>query len=289
MIPRIVWLASYPKSGNTWMRIFLANLKDGSADPIDINDLRKQAGISLRPSLDGVLGFDTGDLSPEESALLRPVVYRWINNSLTEQIYAKTHDACDSLSNGDWLMAPDVTDRVVYILRNPLDVAVSMAHHNQKTIDATIEQLGNPDATLARHKPTRQAEQVEQRMGTWSTHVQSWTQNKLFNTLVVRYEDLNAKPHETFAKVTAFLGLPHNKEQRDIAIKNASFDALQTQEAASGFRERPQKVDRFFRKGKIGDWQTALSRPQIDKVVQDHLTVMQQFGYANPDGTPRLA
>lgn len=271
------------------MRFFLANLIEGSTEPVDVNDLDHSEIGSNRNIFDQALGFETGDLGREACAQLRPIVYRWINSQSREPIYCKTHDACDRLSNGDWLMAPDVTDKVVYILRNPLDVAVSMANHNQQTLDATIETLGNPKHKLARHKPTRQARQVEQLLGSWSTHVQSWTQNDLFKTCVIRYEDLNTAPHQTFAKVTTFLGLPHNENHREMAIKNASFDVLQSQEKASGFRERPQKVRQFFRNGKIGDWQAALSRRQIDKVVQDHLPVMLKFGYANPDGTPRLA
>jgi len=82
MTPRIVWLASYPKSGNTWMRIFLANLINGSSTPIDLNDLISNGSSFSRPMIDDALGFDTGDLTPEECARLRPVVFRVSANSL---------------------------------------------------------------------------------------------------------------------------------------------------------------------------------------------------------------
>ncbi len=289
MTPRIVWLASYPKSGNTWMRIFLANLINGSSTPIDLNDLISNGSSFSRPMIDDALGFDTGDLTPEECARLRPVVFRWISEQLTVPVYYKTHDACTQLSNGDWAMTPEATDKVIYILRNPLDVVVSWAHHSGVTLDASIKALGNAKSILAKQKPTGQKQQVEQPMGTWSQHVESWTKNPLFNTCAVRYEDMRTKPSQTFAKITAFLKLPYDTAQINQAVRNTSFEGLQEQEKATGFRERPQKVDRFFRKGMVGDWQETLSPEQVEKIVDAHGPVMQQFGYLNSDGTPRLS
>jgi hypothetical protein len=289
MSAKIVWLASYPKSGNTWLRIFLTNLIHGSITPIDLNDLITNGSSFSRPMIDDVLGFDTGDLTPDECARLRPVVFRWISDQLTDPVYYKTHDACTQLGNGDWAMAPEATDKVVYILRNPLDVVVSWAHHSGVSLDASIKGLGRTQNVLAKQKPTGQQQQLEQPVGTWSQHVESWTENSLFNTCVVRYEDMRATPEQTFAKIAAFLGLPHDTAQINQAVRNTAFEGLQEQEITTGFRERPQKVDRFFRKGIVGDWQETLSPEQIEKVVDDHGPVMQQFGYLNTDGTPRLS
>jgi len=179
-----------------------------------------------RSTFDHALGFDTSNLDADECARLRPAVYRWLNTQLSETAYCKTHDACIRLDNGEWLMAPDVTQKVVYVLRNPLDVAVSMSYHNQKTIDASISELADPNLALAPHKPTRLDPQVEQRMGTWSHHVESWTQNDAFNTHIVRYEDMKTDPHTTFAKISSFLGAPHPAAHLERAIKNSSFDLL---------------------------------------------------------------
>lgn len=288
MTPRIVWLASYPKSGNTWVRVFLSNLTQEGTSPADLNDLRLNASSSDRHMFDQVLGFDTGDLGREQCARLRPTVYRWMNGQLREAVYCKTHDACVQVAGGDWLMAPDATDRVVYILRNPLDVAVSFAHHSQTSLDVAIKNIGDPDAAIDRQKPTRQMSQVEQPLGTWSEHVQSWTQNELFNTCVIRYEDLSTEPEQTFAGIATFLGLPNAGTQFNSAIRNASFDVLRRQEGKSGFRERPQNAEKFFRGGKIGGWKAALSIRQIDEIVKNHLPVMREFGYADRDGTPQI-
>ncbi|MCF2872366.1 sulfotransferase domain-containing protein [Octadecabacter sp. G9-8] len=289
MTPRIVWLASYPKSGNTWLRVFLSNLTQGTAVPADLNKLAHSAISSDRHMFDQALGFDTGDLSTAECARLRPVAYRWMNAQLTEPLYCKAHDACVAADNGDWIMAPDVTRKVIYILRNPLDVVVSLAHHNQKPLDNVIDNLGDPGTRAARQKASGQAPQLEQILGTWSDHVQSWTQNELFDTCVVRYEDLRADPQGFFGRITTFLDVPHDSTQLSDAIKHASFDVLQTQERESGFRERPQNATRFFRRGRVGDWKTVLSAAQIDRVIKDHLPVMQKFGYVDESGVPVVA
>lgn len=289
MTARIVWLASYPKSGNTWLRIFLSNLTHQGTAPIDFNDLPHSTDSSDRQMFDRVLGFDTADLDRDACARLRPAVYRWMNAQLTDVIYCKAHDACVQVPGGDWLMAPDATDRVVYVLRNPLDVAVSMAHHLQRSLDAMIESLGDPDAVLAGQMPGKQNDQVEQPLGTWSAHVAGWTESALFKTCVVRYEDLHAAPHQTFGRIAHFLSLPDAGAPLDHAIEQAAFDRLYQQESETRFREAPQNVERFFRRGKIGDWQEALSLRQIDKIVKDHLPLMQKFGYAEADGTPKLS
>lgn len=289
MIPRFVWLASYPKSGNTWLRVFLSNLTEGTKTPADINSLRHNASSCTRKIFDDVLGFDTGDFSSEDVMRLRPIVYRWMNGRLSEPVYFKAHDACERLSNGDWLMAPDVTDRVVYIVRNPLDVAVSFAHHSSIPINEAIKAMRYESSSMSPQTSKGLQTQLEQPIGTWSHHVESWTQNPLFKTCAIRYEDMNAAPEATFAKITEFLGLPHDAAQRDQAIRNSSFEVLQEQEATAKFRERPQNATKFFRNGKVGSWKDVLSPDQIDEVVSDHGSVMQKFGYIDRNGTPLLA
>lgn len=287
MTPRINWLASYPKSGNTWVRVFLSNLTQGAAAPVDINALAHASISSERTMFDAVLGYDTGDLSPEEITRLRPEVYRWMNAGLTGPVYCKTHDACIQLDSGAWLMAPEVTDQVIYVLRNPLDVAVSMSHHMGQPIDDIIALMAKPDATMARQEPGAVSVQLEQRLGPWSEHVQSWTDNSLFRTHVVRYEDLHADPHRAFRGIMDALKLPHDQTDCDRAIGHAAFDGLQSQETASGFRENPSGSSAFFREGQVGGWQDTLTGRQIDKIVEDHLQVMRLHGYVDGSGHAR--
>ena len=289
MTPRIVCLASYPKSGNTWLRVYLSNLTADGTDPSDINALRYNACSYSREVLDKTLNIDTGNLTPEECAEMRPLALRWINQRLQQVQFCKVHESNHKLANDDWLFPPDVIDKVVYILRNPLDVAVSQAHHSSITLDRAIDRLGDTNECLARQISTRQLSHLEQPLGSWSMHVKSWVDTDTLNTLVVRYEDMHLKPHETFGKITAFLGVAADRKTQERAISDASFDKLRKQEDQHGFAERPGGVERFFRNGQIGEGLNRLSGRQIDKVIKDHGSIMQRFGYATSDGTPHLS
>ena len=289
MTKHITWLASYPKSGNTWIRAFLTALQKNDSDPLDINKLGATAISSDRRTMEHVLGFDTGCLSRDHCARLRPIVYRWLNAQFKNTVFVKAHDACIKLDNGDCLMAPDVTDKAVYIIRNPLDIVISNAQFSGKTRDAIIARMSNPDQYLARQTNQRQLVQVPQKLGTWSDHVLSWTQNPHFTTHVARYEDLLRTPLKSFSEICTFLALPYDQSQIEQAIEDTSFATLQSQEDAKGFRERPHTSTRFFRNGKIGEWQEALSPSQINTVLADHLYVMQKFGYADRSARPCLS
>ncbi|MGH7075150.1 MAG: hypothetical protein ACREFD_13235, partial [Stellaceae bacterium] len=90
----IVWLASFPKSGNTWFRIFLANLAAGDKGPADINDLDEKGGIaSSRYEFEAATLLDSGLLSHDDIDCLRPQIYRAIAAEAPEQRWIKAHDA----------------------------------------------------------------------------------------------------------------------------------------------------------------------------------------------------
>jgi hypothetical protein len=99
---------------------------------------------------------------------------------------------------------------------------------------------------------------------------------------VVRYEDLQDRPFETFTAVARFLDLSPPRERLDRAISNSSFGALKAQEEEHGFVERTEHT-RFFREGRAGVWRAALSEQQVARIVSDHREEMERFGYV-PDG-----
>lgn len=95
----IYWLASYPKSGNTWFRTFLSNLQQNGDSPADINELDTGNIASSRGWLDNVLGFDTAELNADEIDRLRPFVYQWSKQN-AEIAYHKIHDAYAYTTDG---------------------------------------------------------------------------------------------------------------------------------------------------------------------------------------------
>ena len=278
----IYWLASYPKSGNTWFRAFLKNLEiDGSA-PVDINDLSTGPIASARGWLDAVLGFDTAELSPDEIERLRPYVYQW---SLKEDEvgYHKIHDAYTLTKNGKPMISQEATLGALYIIRNPLDIASSLAKHNSISVDEAILQMGSREFALSRSKK-RINTQVRQNLLTWSDHVLSWADAPHLNCITIRYVDMISSPLQTFTQAAEFLKLSSDPEKIAKAIKFSNFKILAGQEKEKGFREAPIKTSRFFRKGKVGGWQKELTETQMKKIIENHGTVMQRFGYLNKSG-----
>lgn len=281
----IYWLASYPKSGNTWFRIVLHNFQQNGDAPADINDIQTGGIASGRGWLDDILGFDTADLRPAELERLRPRVYAW-SRQHEEVGYHKIHDAYLYNEEGVPLVSHEGTLGAVYIVRNPLDVALSAANHWNCSVDAAIERMGRTDLTLARSRKAM-VMQVEQTLGTWSAHVSSWVDAPGLSCLCIRYEDMLDTPRETFGRALAFLGLPVDGQRLDKALRFSAFEELARQENEKGFRERPRHTRSFFRQGRSGDWRERLTPEQVERIVADHGPTMRRFGYLDDDGAPR--
>lgn len=279
----IYWLASYPKSGNTWFRSFLTNLQADGDTPAEIDTLG--SGIaSSRAWLDGVLGFDTGDLDFEETERVRPAVYDWSSRQAAPT-YHKIHDAFTHTVDAEPLVGRTGTLGALYILRNPLDVAPSFANHLGKTIDQAIARMGDPECVLAGHR-VKLDSQVRQRLLSWSGHVESWVDAAGLNVHVIRYEDMLAQPIDTFTGAVRFLQLPDDSARIEKAIRFSDFKVLAEQEARGGFRERPPETQRFFLSGRAGTWRERLTDAQVARIIADHGAVMQRFGYLDHAGNP---
>lgn len=289
----IYWLASYPKSGNTWLRIFLANLQSDSEAPVSINALREefcgdgraQGSIaSDRRWLDDLLGCDTADLYGDEVHRLRPAVYRWATRADAVEI-CKIHDAYTLTPDGEPLVSREATLGAVYLVRNPLDVAPSFAHHLGRDIDHAIARMGDPDDTLA-PSGNKLLSQVAQRLLGWSGHVRSWVEAPDLRLIVLRYEDMLGQPTETFTAAARFLGLPADPSRITRAIHFSRFDEVVRQETEYGFDERTRHDARFFRQGRSGAWRDQLTSAQVERIIADHAPMMRRFGYLDVDGEP---
>lgn len=273
----LYWLASYPKSGNTWMRILLSNLKSESDSPVSINDIRTNAIASSRRWLDEALGFDSSELSFDELDALRPSVYQWAARK-AELSYHKTHDAWTHIASGEAIHALEATRGAVYLIRNPLDVAISFSHHLRCSIDKAIAHMARDDMMLA-GRPNRYDQQTRQKLLTWSQHVTSWVDAPGLRCMVVRYEDMLENPTKVFSGVVRFCELEAYEHRIEKAVRFSAFDTLAKEEAQSPFQEKPRNMGAFFREGKQGSWKTTLTVDQIDQVIRDHGPVMRRFGY----------
>jgi hypothetical protein len=273
----IVWLASYPKSGNTWVRAFLQNYLDAAERPSDINALDRYFADESKPNWYApyVKGALT-DLDLAQICALRPQVHRDIAASRAGSILVKTHNILGEY-DGMPLHEMSVTAGAVYVVRNPLDVVLSLADHFGLSVDEAIAFMNNE----ATGSPTDEAN-VASVLSSWSAHVRSWTASGGDAACVLRYEDLLVKPAKGFRNLVHFLGLTPDPALLRRAIRHSSFPELRKQEQRQGFIERSPNSRRFFRAGRKDQWRTGLGREQVGRIVDAHREQMQRFKYLPP-------
>jgi hypothetical protein len=279
---KIVWLASYPKSGSTWLRAFLSNYWSDAPEPANINALRVGGIASARFPFEDLVGVESSDLTPTQILNCRPMVYRLYAAESDTLLFLKAHDAYQQTPAGEPLFPADATPGVLYLIRHPCDVAVSYAYHNSISLDHAIACMQNPAHTLA-GTSQRLELQLEQKLLTWSAHARSWLTSGL-PCHVMRYEDMLAQPHETFRAAICFIGWDDDAERLARALHFSRFDELYAQEQRENFNERPPRAPKFFRQGKAGAWREILSAAQVAAIVDAHRDVMRQFGYLDAKG-----
>ncbi len=205
-------------------------------------------------------------------ARLRPKVQMEIAQTNPGVVTVKTHNAFMS-DRGNPLINPSASAGAIYLVRNPLDVAISNAELRNQDIDTTIGQMAR-SGFAGWGKDT--AYWVS---GSWSENVKSWTDPPHSIVLVLRYEDMVQSPTDAFRKVANHLRLSPTPAQLSAAVGAASFDLLRTAELSQGFAERPAKAHIFFRQGRVGEWRDRLSTEQVSRIVNAHHAMMAKFNY----------
>lgn len=278
----IIWLASYPKSGNTWFRSYLSNLLLDNDEPVDINSMKTDGIASRRDIFDEVTGVEASELTLDEVDNYRRGLYKMLSEETQKDLYIKVHDAYSYLKNGT-PMFPKENAKVIYIVRNPLDVAVSFSFHLAKDIDNTIKIMGDKDFCLSSSKE-KLGSQLRQKLFTWSGNIESWVDNGTIPVEVIRYEDMKNSPFETFKRATLFAGIKCDDEKIKKAIDFSDFKVLKRQEENNGFNEKPPQAESFFREGKTGGWRAYLGEEQVSMIINDHEKIMKRFGYLDKEG-----
>jgi len=269
----VVWLASYPKSGNTWLRAFLANLIANRATPVPLAELPNYGRLEADPELySQIAGRPSSELDFDQLCALRPQVHAAIAAAAPRTVFVKTHSMA-GVHDGVPLLTPQISAGAICVVRNPLDVVISMAHHFAIDLDAAIDYLGNERAATENSNLF-----VSEFLGSWSAHVKSWADMEGPRILVLRYEDLIEKPAKYFGKVAKLIGV-EDRARIERAIAHASFASLAGMERRDGFVEVPIKGKHFFRAGRINQWREALSREQVQRVITQHREQMLRFRY----------
>ena len=271
---RIIWLASYPKSGNTWMRALLANYILDRDNPISINDLRGFTLSDTRPRFfDGLTDKPLTELTIEEVRALRPEAQRRLADARDHDHFVKTHSQLADYG-GVPLINPAVTAGAIYILRDPRDMILSYAAHFGISVDEAIGQIALDDNIT-----TAGDFEMSTILGRWDRHVESWTNQSTIPVCTVRYEDLHRDTPATFSAILKTLGISVSADRLAKAVRNSAFETLSREESRDGFIERPPHMERFFRSGKPGGGASELTASQRTRIEADHAPVMKRFGY----------
>jgi len=290
------YLASYPKSGNTWCRVFITELRrlaglDGAeasaAAAAQERELRLNHNlatgsiVSSRHWLDDQLGIDSADLRPEEIDKLRGQVGHQRALYSESLRYHKVHDAFVSPDSGGRPVVPTEGCRgAVVVIRDPADVAVSLSHFFSWPLERCVDFLLDDEAALCRSRK-RGGQQVRQFMGSWANHLRSWTEQDAIPLLVLRYEGLLMAPEREFQRLAAFLELPADSTLIAAATANTRFEKLRAKEdGEGGFQGRLPGCERFFRSGRSGEGRERLSAEQWERLQAAFAPTLAAHGYA---------
>ena len=303
-----VWLASYPKSGNTWLRLLIGclSLKDG--EQVDINKSLERGGIaSARGPFDKLTLIDSALLTHDEIDALRPRVYEEMVRrqdeldadedaedstgfAPTPVRFVKVHDAYTQTARGEPLLAGlRFAKGAIVIARDPRDVAPSLANQNRSTVDAAIRFMNDADATFC-GRTDLLPNQFRQRLPGWSGHVASWLDQRDIPVHLARYEDFKRDTVGALRAAMQFAGYDVTAAEAERAASLASFGKLQAQERETGFSEwkdRGAGGRWFFRRGEIGSWRDELTAEQVSRIEAAHGAMMTRMGYELSTATAR--
>ncbi|MHB8796767.1 MAG: sulfotransferase domain-containing protein [Candidatus Nanopelagicales bacterium] len=279
---RTVWLASYPKSGNTWVRAVVTALGTHphlfGVDHLVSGAQPQHVGAAL-----GAYGLDPRWLSGDELDALRDALCRRMGMAAPGDVpvLRKTHERYRPGAPGREPFPAGATRAAILVVRDPRDVACSFAPFFDVTVDEAIAAMaragGEPEANAAQA-------QTASPWGTWSSHATSWLAGDVpFPVHLVRYEDLQADAAGTLLPVFEAIGLPCTAATLAAAAERAAFDRLQQSEAARGFKETSPRTRQFFRGGRSGGWRDELAPVQAAAIEAAHGDAMRMLGYLPAD------
>ena len=260
----IIWIASYPKSGNTWVRAIISSFIYSKNNKININDLKIRQ-FPLKDDFKDIIS----DFQNEE-LFAKNCIYAQERINLNNQIkFFKTHNAFWKL-NDYTFTNEDNTLGVIHVVRDPRNVITSILNHFNKSInnyDKALKFITDPKRMLISEKLPFSQNDLPTIISSWSNHYNSWKKFKK-NNLLIKYENLLFKPHEEFLRIANFLEKTINLDLKskdiDNAINTTQFKELKKQENQNGFVESAKnKINenlKFFHLGPDNKWENLLDK-----------------------------
>lgn len=272
----IVYISSYPRSGNTFLRTLLANYLSGANRPLTPKDVAFfGAGEKQEAYWRDCTGQDWRQRTLETEWRARPAYFERVRAMPGEgPVHLKTH-TLNGLVFGEPAFAFQPGDRIVYLVRHPLDVIVSGAHFFQTDLEAMAGRLLTSGAFNTSDGGYYEV------TGSWAENVGGWTTETRCPVLLVRYDGLRAAPAAEFARILGFLGLEPEPARIERTLVHSAFEIQKAAHAEEGFDQGPGRDPRhlFYRVGEAGQWRTVLPRRLIDQVVESVGPYMDAFGF----------
>ncbi|MET4807403.1 sulfotransferase domain-containing protein [Limibacillus sp. MBR-115] len=270
---KILWLASYPKSGNTWLRTIVDRLLS-QGEALDLN--------LLPPSFNGATNSYIKDrklplaegVQGAASAYWRDVQAFLVSEATRDRVFMKTHNIAARFG-GVPFPDSEMTEGAIYVVRDPRDVAISYSYHFQCGLADAVAALCNPEKFITRKGEPGKAEML----GSWGLHVKSWTQQKRFPLLLLRYEDMHTNPAKSIATISRTLGFSHSMAEIARVVEETSFSSLKEAELRGGFKEAVREGG-FFRKGRAKQWQVVEDQGVFAPITTTFGPLMEKLGYS---------
>jgi len=280
----IIWLASYPKSGNTWVRFFILSLLLGNKMEINLNHLKN---IEQFPSKSQFVGLKLDLKNLREVAKNWITVQKKINLSKKVRFY-KTHNTFCQIDKNSFTNHKN-TLGAIYIVRDPRNVITSVKNHfSHNSYEEAKDFIFNEKKVVLLSRPTKIKDySLPQIIGSWQTHYKTWKiMNK--NFLLIKYENLINTPNSEFKKIANYLEklfkTKFTNAQIEKAINSSSFDKLQKMEEKKGFIESMEnkqtgEKNKFFYLGPKNDWRKILDKEIADEISSRFEPEMKELGY----------
>ncbi len=280
----IIWLASYPKSGNTWVRFFILSLLFGNKMEINLDHLKN---IEQFPSKSQFVGLKLDLKNLREVAKNWITVQKKINSNKKVRFY-KTHNTLCQIDKNSFTNHKN-TLGAIYIVRDPRNVITSVKNHfNHNSYEEAKDFIFNEKKVVLLSRPTKIKDySLPQIIGSWQTHYKTWKiMNK--NFLLIKYENLINTPNSEFKKIANYLEklfkTKFTNAQIEKATNSSSFDKLQKMEEKKGFIESTEnkltgQKNKFFYLGPKNDWRKILDKEIADEISSRFEPEMKELRY----------
>lgn len=281
---KIIWIASYPKSGNTWIRSIISSLLYTSSGEFNFNLLKLIEVFEKKNRYKFIKTLNEKDYKKIDN--LKYLSKYWqecqkniVFNKEINPIYNifKTHSA-NLAVNSNSFTSSELTSGIIYIVRDPREMIISYSSHMGKKIDETIDAICDQSRLLSPRNNLTLA-----LMSSWNTHYDSWkTQN--IPRLLIKYENLLTDLRLEITKICDFLGNILSIDKKKLYDKifkvceTTQINKFRLHESTHGFDEA-SKNSLFFGNAKKDSWKEKLSVNQIARIEHEFNKTMTELGY----------